>query len=289
MVTIFSFVSGVVMSPIKFIQWVVPSILDRFTSTLSAVRQFAHGILKSSQSIFKRILFNPITIAVLIGGLLYFFGPKLFGWLTDKIMAVKGQIIPILKGFFGKVWSFIKGAWNVLSYVGKFLFNAIEYVTRPEGWIAQTVVRTIKLLLAVKKWIGKMMKAAGKDSIDIFCRFLAGDWIGVAIHTIAGACVKFWRWLRDTPVFRLLLGILKGVIQIIGFIAKSGTLLMRSMINATWELAKGNFGGIVSAFTKPYKDWWKSMKDLFKMFSFKKAEEPVEYVPEDEDPSARNA
>ena len=49
--------------------------------------------MKSTWSIFKRILFNPITIALLIGSLIYFIGPKLLKMIGGDIFGAIGSVV----------------------------------------------------------------------------------------------------------------------------------------------------------------------------------------------------
>ena len=283
MVTVFGFVTGIVMSPIKFIQWVVPGILNRVLGVFGAIFQYSTKVMKSTWSVFKKILFNPITIAVLIGGIFYLFGPKLLGWLGGMVGGIKETVLPIITSIASKIGSFLMGLGRVLFTVGKFLFKIIDWITGPSGPVARLLTFLVKSFFSVKQWIKKMMGAAGKDSIDAMCMFLAGDYIGIVIHAIAGMIVKFWKWLRNTRFLKIVFGIVKGVVGMIKLIGSMHITLLKSLGGALWELVKGNFSGVVTAFVKPYKDWWKQMKGVFATFSdaFKDPSPENEYMTED--------
>ena len=214
MVSIFNFVTAIILSPIQFIKWVIPAVLDKVMTTLSNIAQAVKGVLKSTMSIFKKILFNPITIALLIGGLFFFFGKWLFSKLTLSITSIKENIVNPILSFAGKVFNFLQGLASVLFKVGKWIFNAIEWLTNPKGPIAKFLVFSIKMFLAVKAGIKKLVKATGKSSIDVLCMFLAGDTIGLAIHAIAGAVKMVWEWLKKTKFIQFVTGLVKSIIAI---------------------------------------------------------------------------
>lgn len=83
MVSIFNFVSSIVLSPIQFIKWLIPTVVDKIMGVLHNISQAVKSVLKSTYTIFKKILMNPITIAILVGGLFFllwkWLGPKLSG------------------------------------------------------------------------------------------------------------------------------------------------------------------------------------------------------------------
>lgn len=83
MVSIFNFVTAIVLSPIQFIKWLIPEVIDKVLGVLSNISQVVKGVLKSTMGIFKRILKNPISIALIIGGVFFllwkWLGPKLSG------------------------------------------------------------------------------------------------------------------------------------------------------------------------------------------------------------------
>lgn len=84
MVTVFNFFTGVLMSPIQFMKWLVPSVFDRILSALSNIGQGVKKALKATGGIFKKILCNPLTIAILIGGAFLFLGKWLYEKLTGE-------------------------------------------------------------------------------------------------------------------------------------------------------------------------------------------------------------
>ena len=227
------------------------------------------GVLKSTWSVFKRILKNPITIALIVGGLFFllwkWLGPK----LSSGIEGIKNTIIPMIKSFASKALGFVVGVGKVLFSVGKFLFNTIEWITNPKGILARFIVGAIKLFLAFKNALKKLMKATGRSNIDILCMFLAGDMVGIAIHAIAGAVKLTWDLLKKTKFFKFVMGIVKTVIAIGKLIFSMHTLVLRTIMGAVWQMVKGNFGGVVDAITKPWKDIWQQIKDLFSGKAFK--------------------
>ena len=288
LVSVFGFVAGVVMSPINFIRHTIPALMDRVLEALSNIRQAALVLAGNVFAIFKKILTHPLTIAILIGGLLLFFLPKLLKWMSGGIGDMRKSIVPILKGLATKALDFLSGLWNILSSVGKFLFNLVEYITNPDGWIVKSVTWVIKSFLAVKDWIKKLMQVTGKDNIDILCMFLSGDMIGIALHAIGGALVKMWRWLKHVRLFRLYFGYMKSVIGAQALLLALPAVLGKSLWNAAKAIFKGNRGGILKAMFRPFKTWWKAVKGLassvVKDFSFsasdaaKEAEYPEEDV-----------
>ena len=126
----------------------------------------------------------------------------------------------------------------------------------------------VKSFFEIKKWIGKMMQAAGKDSIDVLCMFIAGDMIGIAIHAIAGMVVKAWNWLKNLKFFKIAFGIMKGVVKIYGMIMKIPMVLGEALLNAGKQLiaiatGQGSVKGIVTEFARPWKEWWNNIKSIF--------------------------
>lgn len=261
-VSIFNFVTSVVMSPIHFIKWLIPAVIDKVMTTLSNIAQAVKGVLKSTWSIFRRILFNPITIALLIGGLFFFLwkwlGPKLSG----GIQGIKDTILPMLTSFASKALGFLKGVWDILLSVGKFLFKAIDWITNPKGIIARFLVACVKLFLAFKSGLKELMKKTGRNSIDILCMFLAGDMIGIAIHAIAGALKSLWDWLKKTMLFRMIIGYIKTLIAIGKLIGNIGAALWQSIKSVVKNVFTFNFSKILSDFSAPWKSIWQQIKDI---------------------------
>ena len=269
MVSIFNFVSSVVMSPIQFIRWVIPAVLDRVMSALSSIAAATKNVMRSTWGIFKRILFNPITIALLIGGLFFFFGKWLFSKLSGGIGDIKENVVKPIMSFAAKAFGFLKGLASVLFKVGKWLFIAIDWLTNPKGPIAKFIVFVIKTFLMVKAAIKKLVKATGKSSIDVLCMFLAGDTIGLAIHAISGSLVTLWEWLKKTKFIQFVTGLVKSILAIGKLIFSLQTLVLRTVCGAVWQMVRGNFSGVVDAITKPWKDVWQQIKDLFSGKAFK--------------------
>lgn len=277
MFSVFGFFTGLLMSPIKFMQWLIPSVFEKIRNTLHSIKQGVKGLLKSTWNILQKILFNPLTIALLIGGLFLLLCPGVLGMLSGGLQGIKEGLFPVLQSIGEKIWSFLKGAWDIITAVGGFLFTWIDKITSPDGWIVSTVASGIGMIMSIKKWIKKMMKAAGKDSIDIFCMFLAGDLIGIVINMIAGLCVKMWKWLKHKNIFRLALGLVKLILSMHAMILGLGVAFICAILNAGLKLAKwiiskvtgGFFGGgatlgdVVDAFVYPFKVWWDCVKGLF--------------------------
>ena len=263
MVSIFNFVSSVVMSPIQFIKWLVPSVMDRFLGALSNISQAVKGVLKSTWGIFRRILFNPITITLLVGGLFFL----LWKWLSPKlsggIQGIKDSILPPLKSIASYALKFLSGAWTAITTIGKYLYTAIEWITRPKGPIAKFVKFVATLFLAFKSGLKKLMKATGRSNIDILCMFLAGDTIGLALHAVVGCLKGLWDWFKKTKFMRMLIGLIKMYLAVGKLIFNMYTIVGRSLLAGMWQVAKGNFGGVIEAVVKPWKDLWQQIKDLF--------------------------
>ena len=309
MVTVFGFVTSVVMSPIKFLQWVVPAIFDRVRGAMSNIKEGVKKVLRSTWSIFKKILFNPITIAILIGLLFYFVIPKLLEWLGGGIQGIKDTLWPMFKSIVSKVWGFLTGLWSIITTVGKFLFKVIDYITNPDGWIVKFVMWVIKAFIAIKSWINKMFEVAGKDSIDAMCMWIAGDNIGYVMHLIAGMIMSFWNWLKKKGVVKFAIGLVKGLLAVGKMIATIHITLAESLVRGGWALFRwlidkipgvgwvvkkffgagpANLGEVLSAFTAPWKRWWSNLDGIF---SDDEGEPEVgeqhEYM--QEDPTQKNA
>ena len=159
---------------------------------------------------FKRILFNPITIGLIIGGLWLVFGKWIFSWLSSGVKGIIGAIVPMIVSLAKMAGKLLKGAWDVISWSASKIAGIVNWITNPSGSIASAVVGVFKFIFFIKDYIGDMMKAAGKESLDVFCMFLSGDWIGIAESFTAGLCVKFWKWLTNLKVFRVYIAMLKS-------------------------------------------------------------------------------
>lgn len=268
MFSVFGFMIGLIMSPIKFMQWLIPSVFQKIRDTLSNIKHGVKKLLKSTWSIFKKILFNPLTIALLVGGLFLFFCPGVLDMLSGGLQGIKDNLWPILKGVGETIWNFVCGAWDIIMSVGAFLFKWIDKITDPEGWVVTTVGKIINAILTIKRWMTKMMKAAGKDSIDVFCMFLAGDMIGIVVSMIAGICVKIWKYIKHRGVFKLVLGLIKVICMMHVMIAGLALAFIAAILSAAatfigWLTGFCSLGDIPEAFCKPFKIWWAGVNALF--------------------------
>ena len=263
LVTVFNFVKGVVVAPIHFMKWLATSIMDRILSVMSAVKSAVKNVLKTFGSIFKKILFNPITIILLIGGIFFLFRKQLFGWLGGSVKSLKESIVTPLVKFAKGAWGFLKGVASVLFTVGKYIFKAIEWITNPKGMVAKFVVGVVKAFLFIKGLIKQMMKATGKSSVDVLCMFLAGDFIGIALYTLAGMIGKLWKWIKNTKLMKMVMGMVNTVGAVGKLIFDMNTLVYDTIFGAAKKILTGDFDGVVDAITAPWKNVWGQIKDLF--------------------------
>lgn len=252
--------------------------IDKILGVLSNIAQAVKSVLKSTMSIFKRILFNPITIALLIGGAFFLLWKWLEPKLSGGIEGIRNTIIPAITSFATKALGFLVGVGSILFSVGKFLFKVIDWITNPKGLLAKFIVSAIKLFLAFKKGLKTLMKATGKNSIDILCMFLAGDTIGLALHAIAGAVKLTWDFIRKMKFILLIQGLIKTILAVGKLIFSMHTLVLRTIMGAVWQMVRGNFGGVLNAITKPWKDIWQQIKDLFSGKTFKDEVEANPYM-----------
>ena len=141
-------------------------------------------MLKATYSIFKRILTNPITIALLVGGLFFclwkWLGPK----LSNGINSIKETVIPMIKSFVSKLVKFAVGLWKVINVVGKYIVKLVDKITDPDGVIVGFVTKVVKLFFELKNKIKELMKLSGKNTIDVLCMFLSGDTIGIVLAAL---------------------------------------------------------------------------------------------------------
>ena len=287
LVSIFNFVSMVVLSPIQFIKWLIPAVIDRIMDILSNISQMVKSVLKSTWSVFKRILKNPITIAIIVGGLFFilwkWLGPKLSGGISN----IKKTIVPMIKSFVSTALRFVTGLWNIIVVVGKTLFTWIEKITHPEGFLAKFIVGVVGTFMAIKRKIKDLMKAAGKNSIDILCMFLSGDLIGMLLSVLAGYAGKFMQWFRKISFMQFITGLVNSILAIGKLIFSLSTLVMRTLMGAVWQLVRGNFKGVVDAITKPWKDVWQQIKDVFSFKAFRELKTDETFL--QENPTEKNA
>ena len=263
MVSVFGFVGSVVMAPVKFMQNLLPSIFDRTHEAMHNVHEGAKSAWRATWGIVKRILTSPITLFLLIGGIFFFFGKWLYDTFSGWIGEAQGGVLGTITTIASKVWEFLTNVWDIVCTVGQALYKVVEWVTNPEGWIVKTVTWVIKAFIWIKDKIKEMMKAAGKSSIDIFCMFLAGDMIGVVLYTIAGLCVKLWKWLKNTSVFKLVLGVIKFLLGVHKMILQIPWRIIQSIGGALWAIVKGDWGDVPEAFARPWREWWSGVTKLF--------------------------
>lgn len=109
----------------------MPGLLERTHNALHNIRVSARNLYEKSWPMFKRILFNPVTLAVLVGGIAFLFGRTLMGWLIGMVDGIKGGILPFVMGIGKKVMGFLSAAWDIITTVGKVLFDVVEWLTRP--------------------------------------------------------------------------------------------------------------------------------------------------------------
>ena len=244
------------------------------------------GVLKSTWGVFKRILKNPITIALLIGGLFFilwkWLGPKLSGGIDG----IRKTLIPMIKSFASKALSFVTSVGKILFTIGKFIFKAIDWLTKPSGPIAKFITTVVKTFLAIKGWIKKMIKASGKDGLDALCMFLAGDYIGMALSVASAYAIKAWDFLKNTTLIRFVRQLIKSLVAFGKLIFSANTVIIRSLGAGLAKLIKGELSPakIADAVTKPWKDLWNQVKNIGKVFdiSSKLDNTTLDYDPTDE-------
>lgn len=212
MVSVFNFTVAMVTTPIQFIKWLVPAILNRISQLLSNIKSAVMSLVAKTKTLLGKILKNPFTWAVIIGGLFFVFRKWIFNWLQGEHKTLKEGVMSKLKTLAGTVLGFLKKLWMVVSTVGKFLFNAIEWLTNPKGWIATTINAVVTTFLAVKKWITEMVKKSGQSSVDALCMFIAGDYIGMALALVKAYAKKGWDLIKNTKLFRLVRSLVKSLV-----------------------------------------------------------------------------
>ena len=271
MVTIFNFVSSVVLSPIQFIKWLIPAVVDKIMGVIHNISQAVKRVLKSTYSIFKRILMNPITIAILVGGLFFLLAKWLLPKLSGGIQGIKDNILKPIVSIAKTALGFLTGLGSVLFTVGKWIFKAIDYLTNPKGPIAKFLVTAFQLFLTFKRELKKLMAATGRNSVDILCMFLAGDWIGIALHVIAGKLVQIWDYLKRKPFMRKIIGMIMTLADFGKLFWNYVTVVPKMLKGFAKAIFSGNLKGVFPALTKPWKDLWGSIKDLFSGKAYKRA------------------
>lgn len=139
--------------------------------------------------------------------------------------------------------------WEVLSTVGGWLFSIIEWITNPDNFIMRAITGIVKFVFKVKSFIKDMMKAAGASTIDVLCMWVAGDMIGIALHTIVGSVKKTWDMIKDKGPVKLMLKLIKFVLGIHKMILTLPLRLVESIGGALWAIVKGDWGDVPKKFT----------------------------------------
>ena len=273
MVSVFGFMMDVVKQHVKFSETMVPNLLKKLKESVHNIKQGTARVLKSTWSVFKKILFNPITILLLVGGLFLFFGPKLLEWLTGMVGGIRDTLIPVIVSFAKKAIDILRPIWTCLKFIGGILFKLVEWLTNPDNFIVNAITAIIKMVLMFKGFLKSMMKAAGKNSIDILCMFLAGDTIGIALHTAIGMIKSLWNYMQKKGIIKKIKNLFKEFPKVLVMIwAIPGTFLA-SIANASWAFLKwlGSKVGIgddkavssvADAFAKPWKMWWSVIENI---------------------------
>lgn len=252
-----------VSSPIKFMKWFVSTIFERITGLLGNIREYAKKLWHATWSIFKRILFNPITIALIVGFLFWHFGPQLLKILSSGVDGIKNKFLIPLANFAKESWDMLKKVFVASVEVGKMVFNAIEWITNPKGILASTLRFLIGTFFAIKKGIKKLLVVSGRDSVDLFCMFLAGDYIGIAVRMAGAAIVKMWHWFRTTKLMKIMLGITKTLVKF----GEIYLLFWPKVAQGLYGMAKAILfkrgDKVLDALMKPFTDWWKGVKSIW--------------------------
>lgn len=222
----------------------------------------AKKVLRSTWSVFKKIMTNPLTIALLIGGIFLLFRKPILNWLSKFVGGIRENIVPVIKSVATTAMDFLSKCWTVIKVVGVALFKTIDAITNPKGIVVRFIVGVVKTFLAIKKGISELVKKSGKSSIDTFCMFLAGDYIGLAINAIKGFTVKVWEYLKNTKLIRWITGFLKSVAAIGKIVTSYSTAAIRSIGGGLLKLAKLDFKGAAKAAAGPWVDLYKQVKDL---------------------------
>jgi hypothetical protein len=72
----------------------------------------------------------------------------------------------------------------------------VAYLTNPKGIIANTIRFLVDTYLMLKRYMKRIMKIAGKNSLDALCMFIAGDYLGIAIAMIGGWVKIAWNYVK---------------------------------------------------------------------------------------------
>ena len=179
MVTVIGFTLVVARTTAGMAKNLIPSLCERLQNVIHSIGGYARSALKSTWGLFKKIFSNPLSWILIIGGLFLIFGTKMFSWITGMVDKVRNDIIPAITGFVSKAIGIMVPIWNFLKLVGGWLFKLVEWVSDPDNWLVKAVTWIVTTFFKIKGFIKKMMRVAGKSAIDVFCMWLAGDWIGI--------------------------------------------------------------------------------------------------------------
>ena len=98
--------------------------------------------------------------------------------------------------------------------------------------------------------------------------FLAGDYIGIAIHMVVGMVKKVWSWLKNANLFKIVFGIIKAILGMYKMIYSIPLALGKALLFGAAEIVKfcmgmGSMKKVGNAFMKPFKEWWQGVVNVF--------------------------
>lgn len=221
--TVFGFAMTMVKTPIMFIKDLLVATLKRVFECLSNISQSVSAIVGKTMGFFKKILTNPITIVFLIGALVYFILPHILGWLDGGLSNFKDNVWPKIVSVATTIWNVLTGIFNGIVWIGKILWKAIDWLTNPEGFIANAIAFLFNIVMAIRGFVKKMLVTSRKDSVDLLCMMLAGDYLGIVIRLVISMFGKLWNAFKRMKLFRFIIGIVK-------------TLLLFAELWATWPV-----------------------------------------------------
>lgn len=261
LVAVVGSMTSLVMAPVKFLQWVVPSILERFRSVVRDFKEASIDLYKSTWSLFKRILFNPITIALLIGALVYFFWPTLVEWIQGGIANLGKNLWGTVSSWVSNIWEFGKTVWSCIVPVATAIFKFVAWVTDPDNWVMQIVFKVLGLIRDIKKVVVDVMKIAGYDSLDFTCMWMAGDTIGLALAALEALCISAWRWFSNQPFIRKVIAMIKALCKAKKLVADLPGVMWDSFSSVVKNVFTGKWGRIIDDAVAPWKKWWGDLKN----------------------------
>ena len=205
---------------------------------------------------------------LVLGGIFFLFKDTIFGWITKFFSMLKNGVVSTVTYIATKGWEFLKGLWDFLKWIGGALYNVVKWLTDPDGFVVKTVWTIVKAVMWVKSTITGLVKQAGYDSVDAFCMFLAGDFLGLALRAIAGLVVKLWNWIKKFKFVRMVFGLVKGYIKGMMMIYKLPLTFADSIWKASKAVGKfllgfGNLKDIGKGFAQPWLNWWNDIKSIF--------------------------